>query len=79
MVVPDSTSPTFPTGKGCVVSSDITLIRPLFWSVYEEYSVPPRRVGFCFGPTVTQISSYAVVAPVTRVSAICTRVPSSAS
>ncbi len=38
--------------------------------------MPPRRVGFSRGFTVTQTSSYAVVAPVTRVSAIVTRVPS---
>lgn len=36
VVVPDSSSPTFATGKGRVVSSDITLMRPVFWSVYEE-------------------------------------------
>lgn len=41
--------------------------------------MPPRRVGFSLGFTVTQISSYAVVAPVTRVSANSTREPSSAS
>lgn len=54
----------------------MTLIRPVFWSVYEEYSVPPRRVGFCFGSTVTQTSPYELVAPVTRVSEVSTRLPS---
>ncbi len=69
-------SPTFAVGKSATAPRDWIWSRPVFCEVYAPYTVPPRRLSFSSGFTVTHSSVYGSVAVTTRAFSTWTFMPS---